>query len=104
MGRIGKVGLCVLAASMLAAHPLVADDDDHERARAALSEGRILPLAEILKRLSVELPGEVIEVELEQDDDGRFEYEIKVLTTDGRVKEAEIDAADGRIISIEDDD
>jgi uncharacterized membrane protein YkoI len=104
MGRAGKFGLFALAAAMLAAQPLTADDDDHERARAALSEGRILPLAEIMKRLSIELPGEVIEVELEQNDDGRFEYEVKVLTPDGRVKEAEIDAADGRLLSVEDDD
>ena len=75
--------------------------DEQERARRALAEGRIRPLAEILAMVQSRLGGEVIGVELDEEDDGRFVYEIKVLTPRGRRREFEVDAATGRILRVE---
>jgi uncharacterized membrane protein YkoI len=82
---------------------LHADDDDHLLARRALQEGRVLPLSEILGKVKTDLPGKVIEVELEVDD-GIFVYDLKILAKDGRVMEVEVDAASGKILKREDDD
>lgn len=46
--------------------------------------------------------GEVLKVELERED-GRFVYEVKVLSEDGHVREVELDAQDGSLIEIEND-
>jgi uncharacterized membrane protein YkoI len=81
-----------------------ADDDaeDQARARAAVARGEALPVSRILEIAQHEIPGQVIEVELEWDHD-RLEYEVKVLTDAGRVREIEIDASNGRVLSVEDD-
>jgi len=76
---------------------------DHERARAALERGEILPLLAILQRATGYQPGEVIEVELERDD-GRWLYEVKLLTPAGVLMEMELDAATGALIELERED
>ena len=68
--------------------------DDHERVRAAREAGRILPLKAILERVEAGQPGEVLEVELE-DEHGRFMYEIKLLRPGGRLAKLHYDAATG---------
>jgi uncharacterized membrane protein YkoI len=95
----------LLAAGMLLVtmSGAVADDDDHEFARRALEQGRALPLADIIAKVARQVPGKVIEVELE-DDDGTLVYEFKVLSPQGRLQEIEVDAATGKILKIEDDD
>ncbi|WP_431302613.1 PepSY domain-containing protein [Sediminicoccus sp. BL-A-41-H5] len=75
--------------------------EEQERVRRAIAEGRILPLSEILALLRPQLGGEVIGVELDEED-GRFVYEIKVLTRGGRRREFEVDAATGRILKVDD--
>jgi uncharacterized membrane protein YkoI len=70
--------------------------------RAALQRGEVLPLARILAIAQEKVPGDVIEVELENKR-GALVYEIKVLTESGRVREIKIDARQGTILKIEDD-
>jgi uncharacterized membrane protein YkoI len=77
-------------------------DHDHDRARRAVEAGQVLPLAEILTRLESVAPGRVIETELEYDD-GRYIYEFTLVAPDGRLLEAEVDAATGRLIELEDE-
>jgi uncharacterized membrane protein YkoI len=48
------------------------------------------------------IQGEVLKVELERED-GRFVYEVKILSADGRVREVELDSRDGSIIDVEDE-
>lgn len=67
----------------------------------AVGDGR-LPLARILAIAQAEVPGEVIEVELDEDD-GVEIYEIAILTPAGRKIDMEIDARSGRIIDVEED-
>lgn len=82
----------------LAALPAQArDDHDHERARRALQAGELLPLDEILKRVRQTQPGEVLEVELERED-GRWIYELKLLSRDGATIKLEVDGRDGAVL------
>jgi uncharacterized membrane protein YkoI len=65
---------------------------------------RRLPLNRILEIARHAVPGEVIDVELDQDDDpGEVAYEVSILTPDGRAVEIKIDARTGTVIEIEED-
>lgn len=75
---------------------------EHEVVREALQRGEVLPLVRILAIANQQVPGDVIEVELEQDKVGLI-YEIKILTGNGRVREVKIDARTGNVVKIEDD-
>ena len=78
------------------------DDDDHELARRALHEGRVLPLAEIFAKVKPDLLGKVIEIVLRVDG-GTLIYDLKVLSPKGQLREVEVDAATGTILKMEDD-
>lgn len=75
---------------------------DHERARRALKEGEVRPLAEILEEIRRRFGGEVIEVELDEDDD-RTVYELTILTHSGRLLEVVVDAATGAVLEVDED-
>lgn len=92
------IRLAVLLA--LIAAPALADRADHDRARRALEAGEVLPLSDILAAATAAQPGRVIEVELERDD-GRWIYELDLVSPDGRILEIEIDAATADILDIE---
>lgn len=80
------------------------DDDDHERAREAMRRGELLALDDILAMHM--RPGDrLLEVDLDRKG-RRWEYEIELLGSDGRVRELEVDGASGRLldIDVEDDD
>lgn len=79
----------------------IAGPDGAATALPGASAGH-LPLARILAIAREHVPGEVIEVELD-DDDGRAEYEVKILTADGRSVEMQIDAVRGTILKSEED-
>jgi uncharacterized membrane protein YkoI len=70
--------------------------------REALRRGEVLPLVKILEIANQQVPGDVIEVELE-DEKSALVYEIKILTSVGRVREVKIDARTGAVLKIEDD-
>jgi uncharacterized membrane protein YkoI len=78
------------------------DDKDHIEARALLQRGEILPLAQILKVALESVPGDVIDVELDREDTG-WQYEVKVLTAAGRVREVKLNAQTAKVLEIEDD-
>lgn len=71
--------------------------DDHERARQAVEAGQVLPLKTVLARIEREYPGEVLEVELEQDD-GAWRYELKLLQAGGVLLKLKVDARTGRVV------
>lgn len=104
-----RKGLAVLASSLLMAGlwltgmvPVTsahADESDHEMARRALREGKVMPLRAVLDKVEKEFKGQVLEVELEHDD-GRFIYEIKMLGDQGMLSKLKVDAATGQILKI----
>lgn len=82
-------------------------DSDHDRARQAVADGRILPLSAIAERAIATFGGTVLDVEYEDDDDDHREgrrrdktqrYEVKLLTADGRILKLDYDAATGALI------
>lgn len=75
---------------------------DFELAQGAVERGEILPLADILRRLEGEHPGQVVEVELEYSRGLRV-YEVELITAQGRLIEVDMDAATGAILGIEDE-
>ena len=87
----------------LLATPTVLADDDHERAREALERGEILPLTEILARVSADYPGQVLETDFEREW-FRYAYELTVLADSGHLLEIEVDAASGEILEVERED
>lgn len=76
--------------------------NEHALVREALQRGEVLPLVKILEIANQQVPGDVIEVELENNKDALI-YEIKILTGTGRVREVKIDARSGAVVKIEDD-
>lgn len=86
----------LILAILLLCSPALADGD-HERARRALEEGRILPLREILNRAEAAYPGQLIEAELE-DEHGALVYELRILAGDGRVMKLYYDAGTGELL------
>lgn len=87
-------GVCALTLPA-AAH----EHDEHERARQALQQGRVLPLASVIAKVEQELQGQVVKIEFDEDD-GRYLYEIRLLQRDGRMAKLKVDAVDGRILKI----
>ncbi|MFC7287298.1 PepSY domain-containing protein [Herminiimonas glaciei] len=83
--------------------PLVVSgkDKDHDVAYEALQRGQILPLSKILAQTATQVSGEVIKVEL---DSKRLEYKLKVLSANGQVRKVRVDARNGTLLSIKDDD
>lgn len=98
-----SVLLSAIAAVLLAGHAR-ADDNDQEIARRALLEGRIKSLSEITKAVEPKLPGKILSVEIDVEDNGQIVYEFDVIDPAGRLYEVEVDAATGKILKIEDDD
>lgn len=72
-------------------------DRDQDLAREALQRGEVLPIARILELVAQHLPGDVIEVQLDERR-GQLEYEIRVLTPTGRVRELVLDARTGAFV------
>lgn len=88
-----------LLALLALSFPAQAGEGDHDRARRALEEGRILPLGQILARAEAAYPGQLIEAELE-DEHGKLVYELKVLAKDGRLLKLYYDAATGEVLKV----
>ena len=89
----------VLAVFLFIAVPGQASDwGDHDRARQALEAGEILPLGTVLEKIEREMPGRVLEVELERKR-GSWVYEIRLLRQGGALVKLLVDARDGSIIA-----
>jgi hypothetical protein len=88
----------VALAALLTVLPAGASDArDHERARAAVQAGEVLPLPVLLERLQRTHPGQVLELELEREH-GRWIYEVKLLQPGGQLLKLELDAGTGQVL------
>lgn len=82
----------------IAASAVHADErKDHDRARAALKAGEVLPLQEVLSRVQRSHPGDVLEVELERKE-GRWVYELRLLQDGGRLLRLDVDAKTAAVL------
>lgn len=87
----------LIVAGLVAIAPVHAESLGPDRARDLVERGEILPLEELLRRIHTKVEGQIIEVELEQDD-GDLLYEIKLLTPSGRYREFKADPKTGAIV------
>lgn len=92
-----------LALVSLVVGPAAYADDDHEKARMLQQENEILSLEAILERLPAASDSRLLELELEHEQ-GTWVYEIEMLHPDGRVREYEVDAVTGEVLSVENED
>ena len=88
---------CLVILCMLPLARADRDASDHERAVQAVQAGTILPLDRVLQQLQNQYPGQVLEVELE-DDDGRWIYEIKLLQAGGLLRKIKLDARTAAVL------
>jgi uncharacterized membrane protein YkoI len=110
MNRVFVRITCIAASVLLAGAAFlpmdtaVADDVSAETARRLNREGAILALDDILEQVRERYPAaRLLEAELERDD-GRYVYEMEILTREGQVRELEVDAADATILEDEEED
>lgn len=97
-GKRPKRLLSALTAGLMLAMALPSHaDSDHDRARQALEAGEILPLRTVLERLARDVPGQVMEVELERSGE-RWIYEIKLLRPGGALVKLKVDARDATVL------
>ena len=87
--------LCLLPVSV-PAEDATMSPRDHERVRAAVARGEMVPLEDVLADAQRRAPGQVLEVELEGD-----EYEVEILGDDGVIRELEYDARTGELLEVE---
>lgn len=97
--RVRHLTLLAVLACALVAPGWAHEHGDHDRARQALEQGKVLPLRTVLDKIERDYQGQVLKIEFEQDD-GRFIYEIRLLQRDGRMAKLEVDAVDGRVLKI----
>lgn len=96
--------VAVLAAALSSCSTAMADD--HDRAREDVAAGRILPLATIIERATARFGGTIVDAEYARGDDEhgdrglppRRRYELRLLTTDGRIFQLDYDAMTGDLI------
>ena len=93
------LALAVLATGAVAPDIGASEARDHERARAAVQAGEVLPLPALLARLQRTHPGQVLELELEREE-GRWVYEVKLLQADGRLLKLALDARTGQVLEL----
>lgn len=92
------IRIFVLAAA-LTLTAAYADRNDHELARQALQEGKVLPLRSVLDKVEQEHPGQVVEVEFEAEH-GQFIYDVRLLQADGSILKIKMDAVNGKLLSM----
>lgn len=97
------LALLMAAIALSLAPPALADPIDHDEALRAVEARQALPIARIMEIAQRAVPGEIIEIELDRDDD-TLVYEVEVLSSAGRVRKVEIDARTGAVLDIEDED
>lgn len=97
VGSPRRAALVLVIGTLLAAPGWADRKGDHDRARAAVQAGEVMPLTDVLARLQRSHPGQVLEVELERED-GRWIYEVKLLQGDGRLLRLELDARTAEVL------
>jgi len=95
-----SLALFVLAFALLPQSCLA---DDVDRVRELRSTASILPLSQILSTVEEKYPGTLLEVELEEER-GKVIYEMQLLGKDKIVHKIKVDAENGKILSVGEDD
>lgn len=95
--------LCIGLLLMVSPLSASADDIDQDEALALTEQGVILPLQSLIADALRRFPGRFLEADLERDD-GRYIYELEIVTQDRRVIELEYDAVTGTLLDVDIDE
>ena len=87
----------VMSLLVVASAPAHAGDSEHDRARRAVEAGEIRPLRDSLAAAEAAFGGQFIEAELEHED-GRWIYEIKLISAEGQLMRLDYDARNGALL------
>jgi uncharacterized membrane protein YkoI len=97
--RVSRLALALLVFCSMA----MARDLDQDEALRLRQQGVILPLEQLLRLALDRYPGaKLLEAELEEKHDV-YIYEVELLTTDGVVRELDIDASTGQLLKDKED-
>jgi uncharacterized membrane protein YkoI len=96
-GFIRQALAICLATGTMALPPDARADDDHDRAWELHEHGDILGLADIMRAVTVQMPGEIVAVNLVEVD-GRWVYRFQVVSSDGHRAVVDIDASAGEVM------
>lgn len=97
--RMLLILFALMAAPAMPGGSVVLAASDQDAARKAAGAGEIRPLPEILATVGREVPGKVIDVQLNKNSKP-WAYRIKVRTKKGNVVSVTTDATSGRITSV----
>ena len=98
-----RLSSALLLLSLLSA-PALSRDFDQDEALELARSGQIMALDVLLQTALGKYPGAaLLEAELERED-GRYRYEIELLTVSGVVRELALDAQSGELLKDEEDD
>lgn len=98
---LASAGLPARAAEASPSEPRrVPQLSDHDQAHAALRRGEIKSLDDILEAVKLAPGDSFVEIDLDRSD-GRWIYELTVLTASGRYRVVTFDAASAEIIKEE---
>jgi hypothetical protein len=75
-------------------------DPDQDLAREAMSRGLVVPLDRVLRKAADFVPGDMLDVRLRSTREGTWIYEIRMLSSDGRIRVVVIDAARNDVIEV----
>ena len=90
-------GCFLLLAALLLSSSLARGDEQHG-VRQAVAAGHYRPLAEILSAVERQVPGRIVEVELEMDDVYGPVYEIEILDAAHHRREIKVHAQSGKLL------
>lgn len=99
VGIARRTAVLLLMAAAIGQAAAASGRSDHDRARAAVQAGEVMPLPALLERLQRSHPGQVLELELERED-GRWVYEVKLLQADGQLLKLELDARTAEVLTL----
>lgn len=97
--RLPRLWLCAM--TLLFCYSIALADSDHDQARQALEAREVLPLDAILARVEREVPGKILDVELDRhnvDGVAHWVYKVKVLDPNGTLLKLKVDAKSGALI------
>jgi len=98
------------AAALALPDPARADANDQARAREAMLSGEVAPLSELLARVESLYAGEIIEVEMEEDEELQWTpegqtpillYDIKLLTPQGNLVKLKFEARGLELLTVD---
>jgi uncharacterized membrane protein YkoI len=94
--------VAALALLLAVQTPATADDGlrclSRNQQRAAIAEGRAVPLAIARRTVRLKMSGELVKARLCHQSDDHLIYLLTVLARDGKVRQVTVDAANGAVL------